>query len=366
MYKIKEGAELPKEFKIKVNSEQSEALQKYLFSLGYNWGYPTKEPKHLDKKYLFTDNTYDEITFCKNEDYFSRDDRTRIKFKDYFEKVVKSIRSIAMKCTQENWDDVKPILEKNGLKNYDIDSFSDFPYICTNHDGNLGCIGNIHDEKKNNHNRKVYEQWHKNVFLNACGIFTTSFPEKWCILVTEENYKELNSWMHRRKNNKDYTDRFSVVLGESGYFYSDGCSCFYSELSGHSTFEHIESYTLITTEQFRKQFGNYKEDIIADAINRSLDNDVEKEILSSKAKYFKQKSDTLRKEKFLMSHEIIRYKSEITTLNQRIENYIADANFNTKKIADLETQINSLSDTINLYKNIINRINNSLNSFDLP
>ena len=38
MYKLKQGVNLPKEFKIKVNPEQSEALQLHLLSVGYKYG----------------------------------------------------------------------------------------------------------------------------------------------------------------------------------------------------------------------------------------------------------------------------------------------------------------------------------------
>ena len=399
MYKIKEGAELPKEFKIKVNPHQSEALQKYLFSLGYNWGFTAKEPKYLDSKYLYL-YIGGKLMHGTFKETFQKDPLPKIKFKDYFEKLVKSIRPISMKCTQENWDDVKPILEKNGLQHYKftagyswndfdpingleyyaIDSFLDYSYITNKYHGVIGLISNILSDDKDLFGREVYEEWDKNVFLNACGITETvnqasecmskaieketSFPEKWCIKVTEDNYHDLKDWMY--KNSINYVGfevgwfrNKHISIGQT--FYSHGYLCWNEPRSG-------EVHQEITTEQFRNN------------------NDVQ----INKAKYYKQKSDILRKEKFLMNHEIIRYKSEIadlkhrishsidkssrimaykseiTTLNQRIQNYIADANFNAKKITDLETQINSLSESINLYKNIINRINNSLNSFDLP
>ena len=84
MYKLKSGVELPKEFKIKVNPEQSEALQKHLFPIGTNWEY-LKDVIRENTPYLFVENN---ILVWANKKYIFKDhNNTQIKFKDYFEKV---------------------------------------------------------------------------------------------------------------------------------------------------------------------------------------------------------------------------------------------------------------------------------------
>lgn len=169
MYKLKQ--ELPKQFKIKVNPKQSEALQKHLFTLGIFWSMDKSNVNYTEHQFLYIGETQgNRITFSDKDDkmYFENKNMLQIKFKDYFEK-------------------------------------------------------------------------------------ETSFPEKWCIEVTEENYEELNVWMHRNwKNYKQYKDTWYVSFDSSGitYFYSKS----YSGWDGGSFERHID-YTKITTEQFRKQFG---------------------------------------------------------------------------------------------------------------
>lgn len=96
MYKLKQGVELPKEFKIKVNPEQSEALQKHLFSLGYRWGNVLNKVNHTENKYLFIrPNNLILKEFMDSKYYFKREPIPQIKFKNYFEKVEEVKKAIA-------------------------------------------------------------------------------------------------------------------------------------------------------------------------------------------------------------------------------------------------------------------------------
>ena len=82
----------------------------------------------------------------------------------------------------------------------------------------------------------------------AKEIFT--LPEKWCIEVTQDNCNELNVWLHRNwKDYEDYKDTWEVTFdNESDLFFS-------SSKSGWNKGTKDVFYELITTEQFRKQFG---------------------------------------------------------------------------------------------------------------
>ena len=211
MYKLKQGVNLPKEFKIKVNPEQSEALQLHLFSIGYNFGID-QIVKNLEYEYLYI---WSDMSICKNSHgnlykYFKDHEFKRIKFKDYFEKV------------------------------------------------------------------------------------TNQFPEKWCIEATQDNCNELNVWMHRNwKNYKRYTDMWQVTIG--GYFMSEGNL-------HHTEWDVNEGFTIITTEQFRKQFG------IVEAPENWQD----------KAIRYKQRCKDLRRERYEMSKEIKSLKVTIEAIKEII------------------------------------------------
>lgn len=89
MYKLKQ--KLPKEFKIKVNPQQSEALQKHCVSIGIKSLDISDKVEYVNYPYVYrrSTNTYlsadNESAYHKNK--FKKDVLPRIKFKDYFEKV---------------------------------------------------------------------------------------------------------------------------------------------------------------------------------------------------------------------------------------------------------------------------------------
>lgn len=215
MYKLKDGVELPKEFKIKVNPEQSEALQLHLFSIGKTWFNVGKKVQYYGDHYIYC-HSYHLIGQGDDKEKFKSmfTDYPRIKFKDYFEKVTEN-----------------------------------------------------------------------------------KFPEKWCIEVTEENCKELNVWMHRNwKNYEDYRDHWEVTFdNENDIFYCN------SECGWNRGSKEI-FYELITTEQFRKQFG------IIEAPENWKD----------KAIHYKQRCKDLRLERYEMSKEIKSLKITIEAIKELI------------------------------------------------
>lgn len=258
MYKLKEGVELPKEFKIKVNPKQSEALQKHLFTLGIFWAIDKSNVKLTEYPFLYIgDNMQgNRITFSDKYDkiYFEHKNILRIKFKDYFEKVEE-----------------------------------------------------------------------------------TSFPEKWCIEVTEDNYKELDVYLHRNwKDYENYTDKWKVAKKSIGNYFSNKTSFGYGGHSYKNLKEaSIADCELITTEQFRKQFGDLRpkdveiglvstkpiEKKMLDHLNKcnqitsdqkSIIEMKDKEIvewkienakLQNRLDYYKEKSNRLRREKWEMSKD---------------------------------------------------------------
>jgi len=78
---------------------------------------------------------------------------------------------IAMRCNEEQFKAIEPKLRKlNLILNDRITSFNIDEYLTNSFNGNK--IVNISHCIKDNHNRKVYETWNEEIFLNACGIET--------------------------------------------------------------------------------------------------------------------------------------------------------------------------------------------------
>lgn len=80
---------------------------------------------------------------------------------------------IAMRCTQEQFDAIRPKLEKHGLKAKDLSRFSNMPYLINyrfkeiNSITNYSVYNNWEEYYGINH---VYHDWDENIFLRACGI----------------------------------------------------------------------------------------------------------------------------------------------------------------------------------------------------
>lgn len=77
---------------------------------------------------------------------------------------------IAMKCTQEQFNAVKPKLI--GLKIIGLDSFTDCNYLVNNLGKREKLISNITPDSKGYYNREIHEEWNEEIFLKACGIKT--------------------------------------------------------------------------------------------------------------------------------------------------------------------------------------------------
>lgn len=101
-----------------------------------------------------------------------------------------------MKCTQENWDEIKPILKKNSIEIINITSFSNDTYLVNNFSGDE-LVTNVAEYTKNRHGIKVYEEWDKDVFLEACGIKIKYTIEDLrngkCALINDGTLEELST-----------------------------------------------------------------------------------------------------------------------------------------------------------------------------
>ena len=154
-----------------------------------------------------------------------------------------------------------------------------------------------------------------------------SFPEKWCILVTQDNYQELNTWMHRNwENYPKYQDRWEVTPPYNVNIHKYFVSC--QIHSGHSIFHNQPDYTLITTEQFRAKYGDLKakedikeiiekanetSEIITNAVNAGRD------FGSKKTRYMLQGGRYFGKMNCIFPLEIKRLKSANKSLINMVE-----------------------------------------------
>ena len=250
MYKLKKGVELPYEFKIKVNPEQSKALQEYYHSIGKSTLGLSSEIKYLDFPYVYKRAFISAVSdTLENKEKFEKHEYKQIDFQDYFE---------------------------------------------------------------------------------------TSFPEKWCIQVTEDNYEELNEWMQEHKNNYTAYTRLWKVNKESKnlYFISESGD----DYPGHSYIypKHAQEkgYTLITTEQFREQFGAKKEKVLQG--------------LEFKAKDFMQSDERTTERTF--DNIIDEMEHNIEVLKKQIEQKDSIITDNKKVIATLDAENKKLKSDVSQLK----------------
>jgi len=79
------------------------------------------------------------------------------------------MKPIAMKCSLEQWEAIKPKLKSYSVTQVKSD-FNCCNYLVNNFSEYLGKIGNVHECRKSIYNRKVYEEWNEDIFLEACDI----------------------------------------------------------------------------------------------------------------------------------------------------------------------------------------------------
>jgi hypothetical protein len=121
MYRIIPGKELPTEFKIRVNPDQSAALQQHLFSIDYAFG-GEKTVKFTDHKHLYIWSGIICInTLVDDEEHFKNYRHSQIYFEDYFEPIAgatskptsvpSKLRGLLEGMTQEefdkSWEEIK-------------------------------------------------------------------------------------------------------------------------------------------------------------------------------------------------------------------------------------------------------------------
>ena len=155
------------------------------------------------------------------------------------------MKAISMKCSEEQFNKIRPILENNGLL-HDIKNFDEFPYLVNDSYGEFGKVSNWSEASKYMNNREAFEKWDEKIFLEYCDIKEDYvFPDKWCI----QDCREVTDFaMEYFGCNNEV---FSSYLHVNGQIVKN--NTFYAFFAAPH-----EDYKQITIEQFRKYLLNLK------------------------------------------------------------------------------------------------------------
>jgi len=91
---------------------------------------------------------------------------------------MKNIKPIAMKCTEEQFEAIRPTLEENGLRVHQITNFVYTPYLVNNVGEEVGLVSNVSLDSKNFYGRTAFDEWNQDTFLEYCGIKAEKQTEK--------------------------------------------------------------------------------------------------------------------------------------------------------------------------------------------
>ena len=128
------------------------------------------------------------------------------------------MRAIAMKCTQEDWDSIKPILEDNDIIIEYKSSFYNGDYLVTNFKGDLGHVSNV--TVPENFEREVYHEWDQKIFLEALDIKSTytidDVRNGKCAILNDGTLEELRTVLKIAFPKDEYP-----ASGTSEYYFRD-------------------------------------------------------------------------------------------------------------------------------------------------
>lgn len=148
----------------------------------YNFLVSVGEKPFRDKEWFLNYSNDNEkvgfsgVHFCGLGDLYK--DRTEVTIQQLKEilQPMKEFTPTAMRCTQEQFDAIKPKLKDCIITN--IWFFDNFNYLVNNCNGTERHIINVEYSNKDMYNRKVYKTWNEEIFLKACGIETETLQEK--------------------------------------------------------------------------------------------------------------------------------------------------------------------------------------------
>lgn len=110
------------------------------------------------------------------------------------------MKPIAMRCTEQQFEEIRPILDKNGLNIINITDFQNCPYLVNNAQNKLGNINNFTKNSQYSHTRRVFENWDMNTFLEYCDI-KLELPKSFAIKHKPcELWDKYIEWLNKKYN----------------------------------------------------------------------------------------------------------------------------------------------------------------------
>lgn len=113
---------------------------------------------------------------CKKSYTINKHEVTIEQLKQIIKPMETKFTPIAMKCTQEQFEAVKPKLSNCFIRC--IDDFVSHNYLINNLSNCDKKVSNVSEKDKTSHNRTIYEEWNEEIFLKACGIEVETMENK--------------------------------------------------------------------------------------------------------------------------------------------------------------------------------------------
>lgn len=169
-----------------------------------------------------------------------------------------NFRPIAMRCTQEQFEEIKPKLKGVSIHSVNFDIYTRSgrsSYLTNNLSGKNYVVSNICEFVKREYNREVHEEWNEEVFLKACGIIPCTIQDRLANL--ENELKEVKALIEEENKPKKGDickfwddDKSIFIVGKLIYVAETGIYRYYI----HGTA--FKNYMKITDENFLSAFDN--------------------------------------------------------------------------------------------------------------
>ena len=170
----------------------------------------------------------------------------------------KEFTPIAMFCNKEQFEAIKPKLDKAGFKIICLSDFSIVNYLCNFAWRKKDTISNFTTSDYRNFNREVHETWNERIFLEACGI------------ETEETFEITKETIIKYKMKDEFPEVFKKKL-EVGKWYkkqNKGWRLFLFCFSGN--YGNESSYGFNVLGEWSEKLGVHKSDEYAEATEQEV------------------------------------------------------------------------------------------------
>lgn len=155
-------------------------------------------------------------------------------------KKINFITPIAMKCNEEQFNNIKPKLEQLGYDALQVFGFDNFPYLVNNADNKNGTSTNVDNERKIQYSRTILEEWDEELFLALAAMTNKEYG------ITGEY------WVF----NKDSCDEFTKDELYKANFSINKLNAFYDNngnLNGYSS-NPLNNFRKATTKEIINHF----------------------------------------------------------------------------------------------------------------